>query len=280
MKLLAIETSCDETSAAVVVDGHDVRASVVASQVAAHAGYGGVVPELAAREHLRNIDIVVRQAFAESDCQPNSIDAVAATTEPGLVPALLVGVSYGKGFAAAAGIPFTGVNHFLAHIYGALLSRPEIRADAGAYPLLALVVSGGHTALVVIERNGQARIVGTTLDDAAGEAFDKAAKILGLGYPGGPIIDNLAVAGDSEYRRFPRGLLRKRHGKPLCAKDRFNFSFSGLKTALFYDVRDNPPDAERLPDIAASYQAAIVEVLAEKTFDAAAEFAILAARCG
>ena len=270
MNILGIETSCDETAAAVVCDGHEVRSSVVSSQIELHAGYGGVVPELAAREHLKSIAPVVNAALSESSCTIQDIDAVAVTCGPGLVPALLVGVSFAKGLAGAHGCPFLGVNHFLAHIYGSFFDQPELLAKSESFPVLALVVSGGHTALVLIRAAGEASIVGTTLDDAAGEAFDKGAKILELGYPGGPVIDRLAKKGNPKAIHFPRGLTG-RTGRPQRPEDRFNFSFSGVKTALLYKVRDRNVSDEELVDVVASYQQAIVDVLVQKTVLAARE---------
>ena len=271
MIVLGIETSCDETAAALVRDGQDVLGSAVASQIELHADYGGVVPELAAREHLRAMDLVVNQAMAGARMDVSAVEAVAVTCGPGLVPALLVGASYAKGLAAARKCPFLGVNHFLAHIYGAFLGRPDVLADPGAFPLLALVVSGGHTALVLIGSDGRARIVGTTLDDAAGEAYDKGAKILGLGYPGGPVLDRIARTGNPRAHDFPRGLTGG-GGRPLDPEHRYNFSFSGVKTALLYAVRDRTLTETDLADVVASYQQAIVDVLVGKTIRAAAEF--------
>lgn len=272
MIVLGIETSCDETAAAVVADGRDVRASVISSQVSLHAGYGGVVPELAAREHLKNIVPVVTTTLEEANVEPADLDAIAVTSCPGLVPALVVGVSYAKGLAAAADKPLVGINHFLAHIYGAFLEQPDLLANVEAYPILALVVSGGHTAIVLIRETGRSDIIGTTLDDAAGEAFDKAAKILSLGYPGGPIIDRIARNGNPDSVDFPRSLTG-RTGKPTKPGNRFNFSFSGVKTSLLYRVKDRELDDDQLADVVASYQAAIVDVLVAKTIDAAAKFA-------
>lgn len=268
MNVLGIETSCDETAAAVVRDGHAVLANAVASQVTLHAGYGGVVPELAAREHLRAIRPVVEAALTESGLALADMDAIAVTNAPGLVPALLVGCSYAKGAALALQRPVVGVNHFLAHIYGSFYERIELLADPATFPVLALVVSGGHTALVVVEADGQARIVGTTLDDAAGEAYDKVAKILDLGYPGGPLIDRLAKAGNPKAYAFPRGLTGT-SGKAVTPENRCNFSFSGVKTALLYAVRDRHPSAEDLADLAASFQQAVVDVLVAKALRAA-----------
>jgi len=268
MNVLGIETSCDETAAAVVRDGHAVLANAVASQVKLHAGYGGVVPELAAREHLRSIRPVVEAALQESGLTLRDMDAIAVTNAPGLVPALLVGCSYAKGVALALQRPVVGVNHFLAHIYGSFYGRAELLAEPATFPILALVVSGGHTALVAVDADGQARIVGTTLDDAAGEAYDKAAKILDLGYPGGPLIDRLAKTGNPKAYAFPRGLTGT-SGKAVSPENRFNFSFSGVKTALLYTVRDCAPTAGDLPDLAASFQQAVVDVLVAKALRAA-----------
>jgi N6-L-threonylcarbamoyladenine synthase len=268
MNVLGIETSCDETAAAVVVDGIDVLANVVSSQIALHAGFGGVVPELAAREHLRNLGPVVGVALTEAGLSAPDLDAVAVTYGPGLVPALLVGVAYAQGLAAAGGLPLVGVNHFLGHIYSCFMAEPELLSAPHCFPAAALVVSGGHTSLVRLDSDGAAAVAGQTLDDAAGEAFDKAARILDLGYPGGPVIDRLAREGDPDSVRFPRALTGGT-GKPVAEADRLNFSFSGLKTALLYRVggRDLEP-AERA-DLAASYQAAIVDVLVAKTMAAA-----------
>ena len=280
MIVLGIESSCDETAAAVVRDGHDVLGSVISSQVALHAGYGGVIPELAAREHLRNISPVVQEVLAAAQLNLADISAVAVTSRPGLIPALLVGNAYAKGLAAAQGIPLVGINHFLAHIYGGFLGQPEILADRSSYPILALVVSGGHTALVLIEVDGRARILGSTLDDAAGEALDKAAKILGLGYPGGPVIDRLAKTGNPRAHAFPRGLTGAA-GKAVKPEHRYDFSFSGVKTALLYAVKDRTLDEAGLADVAASYQEAVMEVLVSKTMDAASDFAApLVCCCG
>jgi N6-L-threonylcarbamoyladenine synthase len=270
MDVLGIETSCDETAVAVVRDGREVLANAVASQVKLHANYGGVVPELAAREHLTSIQSVVDAALAQSGLTLAAMDAVAVTNAPGLVPALLVGCAYAKGVALALGCPVVGVNHFLAHIYGSFYGCPELLADAGAYPLMALVVSGGHTALVAVNADGLARLVGTTLDDAAGEAYDKVAKILDLGYPGGPLIDRLAKDGNPKAYAFPRGLTAA-GGKPLAPENRCNFSFSGVKTALLYAVRDRTVTAGDRADLAASFQQAVVDVLVAKTLRAAAE---------
>ena len=269
MKILGIESSCDETAAAVVEDGYMVLSSVISSQIAKHKPFGGVVPELAAREHLKNVSPVVGQAMAEAGLDWRELDAVAATSRPGLVPALLVGNAFAKGLGESLHIPVYGMNHFLGHIYGAFLDHPEVLADAKNFPILALVVSGGHTAIVKIPREGEAVILGSTLDDAAGEALDKAAKLMGLGYPGGPIIDKLSREGNPKAFAFPRSLTGA-GGKAVSPEHRFDFSFSGVKTSLLYALKDHPEELEkRLPDLAASFQEAVIDVLAIKSSDAA-----------
>lgn len=266
-KILGIETSCDETAAAVVEQGTAVCSNVIASQVEKHAAYGGVIPELAAREHARVIDRIVEAALVEAETAPESLTGVAVVNRPGLVPALLVGVSYAKGLAAALEVPFLPVNHILAHVYAAFLGESERLAEASTYPIVALVVSGGHTLLLRIDSDGRLSILGQTLDDAAGEAFDKAAKILELGYPGGPIIDRLAAEGNPEAVTFPRGL-GGGGGRAPKPENRFNFSYSGVKTALLYHVADRRLDEQELRDVAAGYQKAVVGVLVDKTADA------------
>ncbi|MCF7853378.1 MAG: tRNA (adenosine(37)-N6)-threonylcarbamoyltransferase complex transferase subunit TsaD [Candidatus Pacebacteria bacterium] len=270
MNVLGIETSCDETAAAVVFNGTVVKSTIVASQIEKHAGYGGVVPELAAREHIRNICPVVETAFLESGLTAADMDAVAVTHRPGLVPALLVGLSYAQGLAAAGGLPLIGVNHFLGHVYSCFMAAPDLLDSPREFPVVALVVSGGHTSLILLAADGKTVMLGRTLDDAAGEAFDKAAKILDLGYPGGPVIDRLAKNGDPGAVRFPRGLMGE-SGKPVAAEDRFNFSFSGIKTSLLYHVRDRDLSKQELLDVIASYQESIVDVLVRKTVAAANE---------
>ena len=269
MKILGIESSCDETAAAIVEDGHRVLSSVISSQVQLHAGYGGVIPELAAREHLRNVRPIIDEALAQANATLDDVDAIAVTSNPGLIPALLVGNAYAKGLAAATGKPIVGVNHFLGHIYGAFLEHPELIADPASFPILALVVSGGHTAIVLIQDDGNATIIGSTLDDAAGEALDKAAKILSLGYPGGPVIDRLAKGANPNAYAFPRPLTGTA-GKPVAPEHRFDFSFSGVKTSLLdtYHKLGNVTD-DMLPDLVASFQAAVVDVLVTKAIQAA-----------
>ena len=246
--VLGIETSCDETAAAVVADGRTVRSSVVSSQVDLHARYGGVVPELASRAHVALITPIVEDALEQAGLSERPpVDAVAATFGPGLVGSLLVGVSTAKALAMAWGVPFVGVNHLEAHLFASLLEEPAL-----GWPLVVLLVSGGHTLLVHMEAPGRYRVLGQTLDDAAGEAFDKVARYLGLGYPGGPAIDRIAVEGDPSAFDFPRAL----------ADEGLDFSFSGLKTAVVRTV-ERHPDA-RTEDVAASFQQAVVDVLVMK----------------
>jgi N6-L-threonylcarbamoyladenine synthase len=263
MRLLAIETSCDETSAAVVVDG-TALSNVVSSQIQLHAEYGGVVPELATREHLRNFLPVVRAALHEARVAPADLDAVAATQGPGLPAALRVGFTAAQALAFALRRPLFGVNHHEAHLYSPWVIGQPPRADFAAFePNVSLIVSGGHTMLVHVEGELRHRVLGGTIDDAAGECFDKVAKLIGLPYPGGPELDRLAAGGNPRAFDFPRPLLHE-------AND--DFSFSGLKTSVRYFVRDHPhllEDAQGLSDLCASTQAAIVQVLVTKTLRAA-----------
>jgi N6-L-threonylcarbamoyladenine synthase len=263
MTLLAIETSCDETSVAVVCDGR-VLSGVVSSQIKLHAEYGGVVPELAAREHLRNLLPVARSALASSGVASERLDAVAATQGPGLPNALLVGLKAAQAAAFALRKPFLGIQHHEAHLYSPWIAGDPPAADFAQFqPNVSLVVSGGHTLLVQVESELRHRVLGSTMDDAAGECFDKTAKLIGLAYPGGPEIERLAEGGNPKAFDFPRPMLRD-------AGD--DFSFSGLKTAVRYFIRDHPDalgDEKRLRDLCASVQAAIVEVLVTKTVRAA-----------
>lgn len=252
--VLAIETSCDETAAAVVVGGRRVVSSVVSSQIDLHARFGGVVPEIASRAHVELCVPVVDQALVEAGITPASIDVVAATYGPGLVGALLVGVSTAKALAMAWGVPFIGVNHLEGHLVAGSLEQPDLEP-----PLVVLLVSGGHTMLVAMQSPTDYAVLGETLDDAAGEAFDKVARYLGLGYPGGPVIDRLAAEGDPDAVDLPRAM----------RGDNLDFSFSGLKTAVVNEVRKNPTLAAA--DIAASFQAAVVDVLVGKTRRAATQ---------
>jgi N6-L-threonylcarbamoyladenine synthase len=248
--VLGIETSCDETAAAVVDHGGDIRSSVVSSQVDLHAAYGGVVPELAGRAHLELLTAVVGDALCRAGVGVGprpGLDAVAATVGPGLMGSLLVGVSEAKALSLAWDLPFVGVNHLEGHLFAALLDHPEVQ-----WPLVVLLVSGGHTLLVSMEGPGRYRKLGATLDDAAGEAFDKVARFLGLGYPGGPAIEQAAVSGDPASFAFPRAML----------DDGLDLSFSGLKTAVVRAVRRRPDASDE--DVAASFQAAVVDVLVAK----------------
>lgn len=250
-RILGIETSCDETAAAVVADGRTILSSVVSSQVDLHARFGGVVPELASRAHVELIGPVVADALGEAGVELGDLDAVAACHGPGLAGALLVGVSAAKALALVGALPYVGVNHLEAHLYAAWLEEPDLEP-----PLAVLIASGGHTLCVAMEDHGRYRVLGQTVDDAAGEAFDKVARFLGLGYPGGPAIDELARQGDPAAIAFPRAM----PGEP-------DFSFSGLKTAVVTHVRKHP-DAT-VADVAASFQAAAVDQLVDKLVAAA-----------
>jgi N6-L-threonylcarbamoyladenine synthase len=256
MIVFGIESSCDETAAAVVEDGRRILSSVVSSQVAVHRRYGGVVPELASRKHIEAIVPVVRQALGDADLEQSAIEAVAVTRGPGLIGSLLVGFSYAKAFAMVHGLPWVGVSHLAGHLNSVFLD-----SEAPPFPFVALLVSGGHTAIYHVISHTDFELMGQTRDDAAGEAFDKVAKMLGLGYPGGTVISKLAEEGDPQRIRFPRTYLQK---------DSYDFSFSGIKTAVnryLHRNRDNP--ARSAADIAAGFQEAVVEVLADKIIQAA-----------
>jgi N6-L-threonylcarbamoyladenine synthase len=264
--ILGIETSCDETAAAVVRDGRTVLSSVVYSQVPLHQPYGGVVPEIASRSHVEKLSGIVCQALGDAGVSWGGIDAVAVTYGPGLASSLVVGLAFAKGLSLALGKPLIGINHIEAHIHSVFLSAGAPPPDA-ALPLLALVVSGGHSCLVDLPHANTYRIVGQTIDDAAGEAFDKAAQLLKLGYPGGPAIDRAARAATRrDAVVFPQG--RTQAGNPaLGASLRADLclSFSGLKTALMYHLRAHPPEGpEAVNALAASYQEAIVTALADR----------------
>jgi N6-L-threonylcarbamoyladenine synthase len=256
VKVLGLETSCDETAAAVVEDGTRVRSDVIASQVAQHRPYGGVVPELASRHHLLNVMPVVRTALADAGLTLDDIDAVACTRGPGLVGALLVGVQVAKAIAYARGLDLVGVSHLDGHLTAVHLEN----ADPPGFPHVALLVSGGHTQLIRVDGFGRYRLLGTTRDDAAGEAFDKVAKLVGLGYPGGVVIDRLAKSGDPRAVPLPRAL----PGRNL------DFSFSGLKTAVrTWIQKQGVPEGQGLADLAASFQQAVCDPLVRKTVLAA-----------
>lgn len=272
MRVLGIETSCDETAAGVVVDGRRVEANVISSQVDVHTLYGGVVPEVASRLHIERIVSVLELALERARVNWADIDAVAVTHGPGLAGALIVGVNTAKGIAASLGRPFVGVNHLAGHIYAGWLAQgiPDPAEDPG-FPLLCLLVSGGHTDLALMEGHGRFRLVGRTRDDAAGEAFDKGARILGLGYPGGPAIERAALAAQ-DTDPMPRAWLPNTH----------DFSFSGVKTALLrraqqarlYPVPSMKSDHAMVRALASAYQEAIVDVLVKKTVAAAQEFGV------
>ena len=251
MLLLCIETSCDETAAAVVRDGRTLVSSIVASQVDIHAQYGGVVPEIASRKHLESIDFVIDQALIEAGTTMADMEGIVVTRGPGLIGALLVGVCAAKGLAIGRGLPLVGVNHIEAHLLAVLLEQ-EVE-----FPFVALAVSGGHTHLYEVTGIGEYRTLGQTIDDAAGEAFDKVGKLMGIPYPGGAQIDRLARQGNPRAIAFPR---------PLLHDGSLNFSFSGLKTAVMTYLRQHPEYAreELLPDLCASFQEAVCHVLSEK----------------
>ena len=255
MRILGIETSCDETAAAVVMNGTRVLSSVVSTQIDLHARFGGVVPEVASRAHVEMLTPVISQAMLEAGMvDGGKVDAVAATVGPGLIGSLLVGVSAAKALALVWDVPFVAVNHLEAHLYAAFLEEPDLEL-----PLVVLLVSGGHTMLVCMEGHGRDRLLGQTVDDAAGEAFDKVARFLDLGYPGGPAIDRLAMEGDPRAVDFPRPM----------KNDGYNFSFSGLKTAVVLACRQCESSArlddQARADIAAEFQRAVVEVLVTKS---------------
>lgn len=268
MNILGIETSCDETSAAVLSDGI-LKSNLISSQLI-HQQYGGVVPELASRAHQRLIVPIVEEALSTAGITKNDLDGVAVTYGPGLVGALLVGLNFAKALSFGLKIPFIGVNHLDAHIYSNFLDEPK-----PDYPFLCLIVSGGHTQLILVHKPLQHELLGETLDDSAGEAFDKVAKMLGLGFPGGPIIDRLAQHGDPNFVKFPRSYLDK---------ESFEFSFSGIKTAVLYWLRDHNfwPQSGQLSSIdhglvchiCASFQASVVDVLSRKLVNAVEKFGV------
>ncbi len=256
MIILGIETSCDDTAASVVADGTTILSSVVSSQIEVHHQYGGVVPELASRKHMEAIVPVVNQAIETSSIELAAIDAIAVTRGPGLIGSLLVGFSFAKAFAFARRIPWTGINHLEGHINSVFLEP-----DPPPFPFVALLVSGGHTSLYHVASHTRSELMGQTRDDAAGEAFDKVSKMLGLGYPGGKIISELAEKGDREKIAFPR---------PYLDKTKSDFSFSGLKTAVSrYIQTHDDEDKKQAPHIAAGFQEAVVDVLSHKLINAA-----------
>ncbi len=264
-RILGVETSCDETAAAVVENGRVIISNVVASQVDLHAQYGGIFPEVASRQHIRAIYPVIEQALQQAHMKLSDVDAIAVTRGPGLPGSLVVGVNAAKGLALGSGLPLVGINHLEAHLYSAWLHLPEAEPPAlPQFPLVALIVSGGHTELVLMTDHGAYQRLGATQDDAAGEAFDKVARLLGLGYPGGPAIQQAAQGGNPLAFNFPRAWL----------EDSWNFSFSGLKTAVLREVRRLEQVSNPLPtaDLAASFQAAVTDVLVSKTMRAVQKY--------
>jgi N6-L-threonylcarbamoyladenine synthase len=282
MRILGIETSCDETSAAIVEETGDpehpwiTRSNVIASQVSIHRAWGGVVPELASRQHIRDICGVVDRAMEEAGAAWSDLGAVAVTQGPGLVGSLLVGVSFAKAAAMAAGLPLVAVHHLAGHIESLVLHNGEL-----PLPAVILVVSGGHTSLYLVEQLGHYQLISRTRDDAAGEAYDKVAKLLGLGYPGGPVIDRLAHEGNDRAVVLPTTRLTHADRNAPTLKGELDFSFSGLKTAVLRHVRHRQEERqgarplfseEEMADIAASFQRVVVSVLIDRTFDAARRF--------
>lgn len=257
IRILAIETSCDETSVAVIGEGPKVLSNIISSQIPVHQKFGGVVPEIASRKHVELINPVIEEALKEAGVSFGELDAIAVTHGPGLVGALLVGLSTAKAIALALDIPLIGINHLEGHVYANFIAHPEIE-----FPLVGLVVSGGHTDLIYMQNHGGYEILGRTRDDAAGEAFDKVARAMGLGYPGGPAIDKLAREGDPKAIELPRVYLEA---------DSFDFSFSGLKSAVLNYLNRAQLKGEQVsaPDLAASFQRAVTEVLITKTIKAA-----------
>ena len=272
MKILGIDTSCDETAAAVVADGREILSNVVASQIDVHQEYGGIVPELASRKHIEAINYIVRRSLAEADVTFQDLEAIAVTNRPGLIGALLVGVAAAKSLAYCHDLPLLGINHIEGHIYANVMVH-----DMLPFPHICLTVSGGHTLLVEVHEGWRYKVLGSTQDDAAGEVYDKVAKYLGLGFPGGKIIDDLAQKGDPLRIKFPR---------PMRNSGDYQFSFSGIKTSVRYfvekaqragvlvengqkDVENTNPDMVTIEDIAASFQAAVVDILVYKSLHAA-----------
>ena len=258
--ILAIESSCDETAAAVVKNGRTVLSSVISSQIATHTVYGGVVPEIASREHIKAINYVIRRALAEADMRLSDLTAIGVTYGPGLVGALLVGVAEAKALAYGAGKPLVGVHHIEGHVSANFIEHPDLEP-----PYVCLIVSGGHTHLVIVKDYGEFEIIGRTRDDAAGEAFDKVARAVGLGYPGGPKVDRAAKEGNPHAVEFPRG---KIDGSP------YDFTFSGLKSAVLNYINHAKMTGEEIavPDLAASFQNSVVDSLVSRTVAAAKEY--------
>lgn len=266
MRVLGIETSCDETAAAIVTESGEVLSDVVRSQIAIHAPFGGIVPEIAARDHTRSIIPVIREALSRANMQLPDVDGIAVTCRPGLAGALLVGLSTAKGLSFSIGVPLVGVDHLVGHLLAVFLQRGDQRVEVPAYPYLALLASGGHTALyrVAGPKLEEIREIGATRDDAAGEAFDKVGKLLGLGYPGGPVVDKLAAMGDASRAldALP---------KTTAYRNNLEFSFSGLKSSIARYVASSkqPIEGQHLYDLCAAFQSAVVGTLVGKTIDAA-----------
>lgn len=258
MLTLAIETSCDETSAAVLKD-KEVLSNIISSQIQ-HKKYGGIVPEIASREHLKNIIEITDTALNKADVKLNRINLISATAEPGLIGALLVGLNFAKSLAISLGVPFVPVNHIQSHLYSNFLCGQKDK-----FPFIGLIVSGGHTLLVLAEDFAKHKIIGQTTDDAAGEAFDKVAKLLGLGYPGGPEIDRLAKTGNENFHTFPKAKIKGRE---------YDFSFSGIKTSVLYFLKDKQEkdNLKFISDVSASFQKAVTDDLFEKTLAACKKF--------
>lgn len=272
MKILGIETSCDETAAAVIEDGSHIHSNVVASQAALHAQFGGIVPEVASRQHMLAIIPVIQQALNEADIEAHQIDGVAVTHGPGLAGSLLIGVNAAKGFALVNELPFIGLNHLEGHIYSAWLEDLNPETSPG-FPLMCLIASGGHTDLILMKGHGRFTLIARTRDDAAGEAFDKAARALGLGFPGGPEIQKASEHSIGGEPRFPRPVV----------KNSLDFSFSGLKTAvarraeqkgMYPPSEDNPPDPQQVANVASAFQDAVVDCMVQRTLEAAKRYAV------
>ena len=263
MLVLGIETSCDETAAAIVKDGRDILSNVVLSSLRFHKPYGGIVPEIACRHHTEIIDSVIKEAFLRANCKINQIDLIAVTNGPGLIGALLVGVSTAKGLALSNNIPVVGVNHIWAHLYAPFMNIARSKDVRIKFPYVGLVISGGHTSLMFVEDFDRYQNLGQTTDDAAGEAFDKVAKILKLGIPGGPVIERLAKHGDANAIKFPKSLLN--------SIDNLDFSFSGIKTAVLYyvgKIENKKKIKSEISNICASFQKSVIDVIVEKSIKA------------
>ena len=273
MKILGIETSCDETAAAVIEDGEHIHSNVVASQATLHAQYGGIVPEIASRQHMLTIVPVLRQALDEAGMRPDELDGVAVTHGPGLAGALLIGVNAAKGFSLANELPFIGLNHLEGHIYAAWLEDGVNPEKSPGFPLMCLIASGGHTDLILMKGHGDYTLIARTRDDAAGEAFDKAARALGLGFPGGPEIQRVAEHSHGGEPRFPRPNVR----------NSLDFSFSGLKSAvarraeeygIYPPSGDEPPDAQLVANMADEFQQAVVDCMVQRTIEAVKRYKV------